>query len=216
MTRMRTRPRMLRGGGEIMRTLLAAAVSLALLAVSLPGAALAQGDDIPLPAPNTSPRGLWSDGVTLWVADWGQAQKLYAYSLDDGTPQPGRNVDLAGGNASPWGIWSNGATLWVTDSQDGRLYAYDLATAPGRPQRDKDIVLDPGNAHPVGLWSDGTTVWVADWGTRQKLYAYSLQGGASQASRAKRVTRGRRASRASRARMALTPRSAICARRSIY
>ena len=125
-------------------------------------------------AGNHSPRGLWSDGTTMWVADDAD-DKLYAYGLEEKTRVPTRDFDglKAAGNEDPAGIWSDGTTLWVADWVDDKLYAYDFAGKQPVPAQDFDTLRAPGNRDPRGIWSDGATMWVADTGDR-KIYAYDL------------------------------------------
>ena len=91
------------------------------------------------------PFGIWSDGVTMWVADEANA-KLYAYDTATKARVPGRDFDtlIAAGNRRPNGIWSDGAIMWVADSVDGKLYAYNMP------------VLD--NADLRGITVDGERV----------------------------------------------------------
>ena len=125
-------------------------------------------------AGNSHPRGLWSDGTTMWVVDDGD-DKLYAYDLEDKTRVSAKDFDglKAAGNEDPAGIWSDGATMWVADWVDDKLYAYSLAAKARDPAKDFDTLRGPGNRDPQGIWSDGTTMWVADDGD-DKLYAYDL------------------------------------------
>ena len=122
---------------------------------------------IPLDAANTEPQGLWSDGTTLWVAEWGADAKVFAYRLADGSRNAARDIPLDAANTEPQGLWSDGTTLWVADIQDRKLYAYRLADG----SRAKDIAL-LANEYPRGLWSDGTTLWVANY--QGTVYAYTL------------------------------------------
>ena len=48
--------------------------------------------DINMPFSNRSPEGLWSDGTTMWVADWFD-DKLYAYNLSTKERDPGKDFD---------------------------------------------------------------------------------------------------------------------------
>ena len=131
------------------------------------GAPPARGSD--------SPRGIWSDGTTMWVADSGD-DKLYAYDgLGIETRVPAKDFDTlnAAGNSNPGGIWSDGTTMWVADSGDDKLYAYDMATKARAPGSDFDTLNAAGNRNPRGIWSDGTTMWVAD-SDDDKLYAYDM------------------------------------------
>ena len=81
--------------------------------------------DIDLHADNFSPRGIWSDGTTMWVIDKA-ALKAYAYGVNDGTRVEDLEFDVDPGNHSPEGMWSDGDTVWVSDHVDDRLYAYYL------------------------------------------------------------------------------------------
>ena len=142
--------------------------------VSSPSAgARLEAFDFNLAAGNTDPTGLWSDGVTLWVADEVD-DKLFAYQMPDGTPDPSKDLTLAAGNNNPSSIWSDGATLWVADTSDEKLYAYALASGAYLPA--KDLTPATGNDLPLGLWSNGTTLWVANdgVGSGNKVFAYGL------------------------------------------
>ena len=76
-------------------------------------------------AGNRNLGGIWSDGTTMWVADWAD-NKLYAYVLATKAHDPTKDIALTGGNADPRGIWSDGTTIWVADVIDDKLYAYVL------------------------------------------------------------------------------------------
>ena len=56
-----------------------------------------------------NPRGIWSDGVTMWVADIGWV-KIYAYDLATRERVPHKDFGLLGFevNFSPTGIWFDG------------------------------------------------------------------------------------------------------------
>lgn len=118
---------------------------------------------------NVEPRGLWSDGETIWVSD--SFEKMgFAYSLSDGNRDPDKEIYFSlAFNGSPRGMTSDRETIWVADELDDRLYAYDVATGDRIP--DKAMVLDPDNTSPAGIWSDWTTMWVVDSEDR-KVYAY--------------------------------------------
>ena len=124
-------------------------------------------------ADNTKPRGVWSDGSTMWVADE-SANKVYAYRMSDGTHDAARDITLATVNERPNGIWSDGTTMWVADAINEKLYAYTLVGGARDAGRDFDTLGAAGNGNPQGLWSDGTTMWVADDDT-DKVYAYNLE-----------------------------------------
>ncbi|MBC6411137.1 MAG: cadherin repeat domain-containing protein, partial [Ekhidna sp.] len=147
----------------------------------------AQGDRLPAKdintfnagGSNTNPTGLWSDGKTMWVADYFDA-KLYTYTLATGAQDATKEFDLAAENTVPRGLWSDGTTMWVADNGDDKLYAYTLAT--GARDADKEFDLAVDNTNPTGLWSDETTIWVADFDD-DKLYAYTLATGARDAAK---------------------------------
>ena len=125
-------------------------------------------------AGNTGPQGIWSDGTTIWVADFID-EKVYAYDLTSMMRVPGKDFDTleAAGNTSPRDIWSDGTTMWVADSFEDKIYAYDLATKARSPSGDFNTLISAGNVAPHGIWSDGKTMWVADR-ERHKVFAYDL------------------------------------------
>ena len=125
-------------------------------------------------AGNLYPRGSWSDGTTMWVADYGD-DKLYAYDLVTKAHVPAKDFNglKAAGNEDPAGIWSDGATMWVVDDVDDKIYAYLTGSRAWNPSQDFDTLRAPGNREPAGIWSDGATMWVADTGD-DELYAYDL------------------------------------------
>ena len=125
-------------------------------------------------AGNSGPQGIWSDGTTMWVADWIH-RKIFAYDLTTKAWVPGRdfNTLLTALNVAPRDIWSDGETMWVADSFVEKIYAYDLATKAWVPSKDFDSLIAAGNTWPIGIWSDGTTMWVVDY-LEKKIYAYDL------------------------------------------
>ena len=118
------------------------------------------------------PTDIWSDGTTMWVADFADA-KLYAYRLTDGMRDPGKDFDTlaAAGNDYPTGIWSDGVTMWVADSAGLKIYAYKMSDKSRDAGKDFDT-LAAGNDNPRGIWSDETTMWVADF--LGEIYAYKM------------------------------------------
>ena len=123
---------------------------------------------------NAYPVGLWSDRVTLWVADYVDS-RLYAYDLATKSRDSAKNFYTleTAGNERPTGIWSDGTTMWVADSDDDKLYAYNLASKARDPDKDFTTLIAAGNTDPQGIWSDGTTMWVVD-SADNKLYAYTI------------------------------------------
>ena len=128
-------------------------------------------------AGNTSPKGIWSDRTTIWVADETD-DKLYAYTMTTGAHDATKDISLHADNSDPQGIWSDETTIWVVDDDDDKLYAYTMAT--GARDATKEISLLANNGDPAGIWSDGTTIWVANnSGAPRKVFAYTLSGGAN-------------------------------------
>ena len=130
-----------------------------------------------IPVAVNYPRGIWSDGTTMWLTNTG-ATTVFAYTLATSTRDTSKEFDLHADNGSPAGIWSDGTTIWVIDSADHKLYAYTLAT--GVRDANKDFNLDSSTRNYLttfGIWSDGVTVWVTD-ALDTQLYAYTLDTGA--------------------------------------
>ena len=76
---------------------------------------------------NTIPKGIWSDGVIMWVLQSGTSAKLFAYRMSDKQHDESRdfNTLAAIGAQNPAGITSDGVTMWVANafSQEiGGLY----------------------------------------------------------------------------------------------
>ncbi len=130
-------------------------------------------------ADNGAPRGIWSDGTTMWVVDW-YDNKIYAYKMSDKSRDPSKDFDTldAASNQVPWGLWSDETTMWVVDRADSRVYAY--AMSDKARDTSKEFRLAEANRFASGLWSDGSTVWVADMGDGGSLFAYSLSDGSRQ------------------------------------
>ncbi len=139
-------------------------------------------------AGNTRPTGIWSDGVTMWVADYDDA-RIYAYKMSDKSREAlVKEFTLLGavGNDRPTGIWSDGETMWVVDATDKKIYAYNMQTKLRDQSKEIDSLAGPapgdplGNSWPTGIWSDGVTMWVGDYST-SLIYAYRLADGSRDA-----------------------------------
>ena len=117
-----------------------------------------------------APRGVWSDGTTMWIVD-SDDRKLYAYTLATLARNSSADIPLHADNSAPDGVWGNSTTIWVSDSTWDKLYAYK------RSDKTRDAAKDFNaldyNDLPAGIWSDGTTMWVADI-TYDALYAYKM------------------------------------------
>ena len=130
------------------------------------------GSDFTLAAANGYPTGIWSDGTTMWVADF-EDHRLYAYRMSDRSRDSGKDFTLAAANGSPVGIWSDGTTMWASDFTDAKLYAYRMSDRSRDSGKDFNTLSAAGNLFPEGIWSDGTTMWVADTGN-DTVFAYDL------------------------------------------
>ena len=80
---------------------------------------------------NSTPRGVWGNDETIWVANdgAGATDKLYAYNRSDGSRDSSSdfgNLNTAGNN-NPRGICSDGTTMFVADSGDDKVYAYRMS-----------------------------------------------------------------------------------------
>ena len=79
-------------------------------------------------AGNGIPRGLWSNGATMFVVE-GDDDKVHAYKMSDESQDSDKEIDLDSDNEHAAGLWFDGRVLWVTDFTDDRLYVYDLPGA---------------------------------------------------------------------------------------
>ena len=120
--------------------------------------------------------GMWSDGVTMWLAHNGDGadDALYAYDLESGERVEEREFELDEANRAPRGVWSDGTVIWIADSGRDKLFAHDLAT--GERLAAEDFALHGDNADARGIWSDGETLWVLDGGD-DALFAYEFESG---------------------------------------
>ena len=128
--------------------------------------------DFTLATANGYPTGIWSDGTTMWVADFHDT-KVYGYSMSDRSRDEDQDISLDTSNNEPVGLWSDGVTLWVGDFWDARIYAYNLSTGARDAGKEFNTLVAAGNLQPEDFWSDGVTLWVADV-IDDKVYAYNL------------------------------------------
>ena len=151
-----------------------------LLAFDLSDGSRKWGKDVYLHSTHVDPSSMWSDGTTVWVIFEGTSTNyLYAYYMDPTPNQVGEVIlheiiQLHSNNADPVGTWSDGDTIWVSDSDDDKLYAYDLSAKSRKSG--EDISLHSQNVDSAGIWSDGKTIWVFDTNDKH-AYAYNLSDG---------------------------------------
>ena len=74
-----------------------------------------------------TPRGVWSNGATMFVAD-SDDDNVFAYKHSDESQDSAKNLALSD-NDNTRGMWFDGRVLWVVDGTDDRLYPYDLPGA---------------------------------------------------------------------------------------
>ena len=85
-----------------------------------------------------TPRGIWSNGATMFVAD-DDDDNVFAYKHADESQDSGKNLALISDNDNPRGMWFDGRILWVVDGTDDTIYPYDLpAGQPDNAPADGD------------------------------------------------------------------------------
>ena len=139
------------------------------------------------------PRGIWSDGDTLWVTgkDNEDNAKAFAFALPKGCNycrKSNLDFELSDDNDSPWGITGNDYTWWVTEvgesgmTTDARkirnIYAYNRSDRTR--DADKDIDLSQLNIFNIqqlyyGLAATDTIMYVAEYITN-RIYSFSMPG----------------------------------------
>lgn len=78
---------------------------------------------ISLASENSAPKSIWIRGSTLWVLDAG-ADKLFAYSLDEGNRIPEMDYELDSENGTPRGVWGDDDIVRVLNTDPGYVFAY--------------------------------------------------------------------------------------------
>ena len=139
-----------------------------------------EAKDFPLDAAgNDDPKGIWSDGDTMFVVD-NHEGKIFAYAMSDKAQATDQEIALSSSNRTPaWGLWADDETFWVVnydrgDDDNNRVYAYSRTAGDNYGDEDPSqgfSLRRAGNDHSRGIWSDGYTIWVVDI-RDAKLYAY--------------------------------------------
>ena len=121
--------------------------------------------DITLALENSEPRGLWSDGDTMYVVDRMVQGWVFAYDISDLTvdiPPRYREAESfyleTNYQTQAWGIWSDHNHIFVSDSADKQFYAYDRLEKSRNTSEDR---FARDNPLPVGFYVDGDTAYVA-------------------------------------------------------
>ena len=126
---------------------------------------------------NGSPRGIWSDGTTLWVGDSGD-DKFYAYHLSDATgvnPYGSRDSgkDIEGVTKETNYITGDDNYIWTGDRlgsttgsfPNGGIYAYnrsDLSRAADKDFAYRAVSTDTTVGTNSGMATDGSHFWIAN------------------------------------------------------
>ena len=126
---------------------------------------------------NHNPRGLWSDGETMFVADKND-RKVYAYWISNTSRNPDKDLNLHASHTNAGGIWRNSAGFfWVLNNSKNVLGYFKQS---GGVYSTFQINVD-NLTSPKGIWSeDGGIMLVAGGG---KLNAYRINGGSRDSSR---------------------------------
>ena len=88
-------------------------------------------------AGNRNPRGIWSDGETMFVVDSSDF-RVYAYKMSDMSRDESKEFGLEE-HLGPRGIWGNTTTIWVSNDTDSTnsILAYSRVDDPGTPDDDE-------------------------------------------------------------------------------
>ena len=122
--------------------------------------------------PEAEPEGIWSDGDTMWVLDFGD-YKIYAYDMVHKGRKSSKDFNglPAVNNTDGAALWADETTMFVSDRSGAKVFAYWRSTKA--PNTARYISLSGGNNLATGIWSDGSTIWVSDYADG-KIYAYEL------------------------------------------
>ena len=142
------------------------------------------------------PRGIWSDGSTLWVVDRDNT-KVFAFGLpgpncansNNYCRQSSKDFDLHADNDAPWGITAGSSTLrgnvdtwWVTDIRDRKIYAYNRSDDSSNGTRNSALDIDLSQLDIInyqqfyyGLAATDTIMYVAEYITG-RVYSFSMPG----------------------------------------
>ena len=133
----------------------------------------------PDPPDNRNPRGIWSDGTTMFVVDL-EDEKVYSYDLKSKAYDTSFGTGISGNAGNNWGaqgIWGNDAYFWIVSDTavagTNKIYGFDRSTNSADTTKDFTTLEAAGNDWPSGLWSDGMTMWVLDL-QDDLVYAYKM------------------------------------------
>ena len=150
-----------------------------------------------------APRGIWSDGSTLWVLDR-ENTKVFAFALpgpncsnhNNYCRQSAKDFDLHADNDEPWGITAGKSsptateidTFWVTNvtddrSRDKKLYAYHRSDDSTNGSRKSALDIDLKDTLKLssyqqffyGLAATDTIMYVSEYITG-RVFSFSMPG----------------------------------------
>ena len=124
-------------------------------------------------APNNDiPRGQWSDGTTLWVANAGPNLELFAYTLLTRMPDPSKNIILGTTRANlPTGVTGKEQTIWVAFNDFTNIRAYSTVSLA----RDATMDVSTTQEDIVALWVENDDIlWVLS--KSGQVIPYALPG----------------------------------------
>jgi phospholipase/lecithinase/hemolysin len=107
----------------------------------------------PLSGPgNTNPKGIKSNGVSVWVVNSATTDRVYKYDLN-GTYRGRWNLDVANSNPSGISLSSDGLDLSIVDATSDKLYRYSgsAARTTGSQASDAVIPLNSANSNVQGV-----------------------------------------------------------------
>src|SRR5207302_10586373 len=102
---------------------------------------------------DTNPKGIVTDGVSLWTVDDGTTDQVFKYTLTGGL-LGSWTIDPA--NTHPTGLTinpSNVSDIWIVDNGTHKVYQYTGAASrtSGSQNASATFALAPGNTNPQGI-----------------------------------------------------------------
>ena len=145
-----------------------------------PGARHPAKDFTTLAQAGVNPRGIWSDGTTMWVQSW-QGTKIHAFDMTTKARDSSKDITLDSSISHANGITGDGTTVWVSNYvTTDKIFAHSISSKSY--DSGKNITLHADNDWATYLWTDGTTMWVLDQGDK-KIYAYTISNGSRDTSK---------------------------------
>ena len=121
---------------------------------------------------NRSPRGIWSDGVTIWVSD-DRSDRILAYRLVEHEVEV--EIEPAdGAEPEPADPQAEGQDEPADAPETQIVIRYELVRHEAEDFGFRTLIA-AGNSHPRGIWSDGEVMFVAD-AQDNRVYSYNLPG----------------------------------------